>query len=210
MKILLICNDFYHPGEVVAGGLSFLRNEGHALDVQSDASFFQPDTLKLYDAVFFSKSDETSAANRAKWETPEVQHAFLEYVEHGGGLLAIHSGIVGHEGTERLRNLIGCRFTHHPEQCTVKVRPVKRHAITENIKEFVVFDEHYFIDILADDIDILMHSISPHGETPACYTRTQGNGRICVFTPGHNITVFNNREVRKIILNALEWLTQGA
>lgn len=208
MNILLICNDFYHPGEIIVEGLSFLRAEGHTLDVQSDASFFQPDILKQYEVVIFAKSDEVSASKREKWETPEVQRALQEYVEHGGRLFAIHSGIVGHEETEQLRTLIGCRFSHHPEQCPVTVRPVKKHTITENISDFVEVDEHYFIELLTDDLDILMHSISRYGEVPACYTRTQGKGRICTFTPGHNPSVWQNPVVRQIMRNVLKWMME--
>ena len=32
MKILILCDDKWHPAEVVERGLAFLAEEGHALD----------------------------------------------------------------------------------------------------------------------------------------------------------------------------------
>ena len=31
MKILVTCDDYWHPGEVIERGLSFLREDGHEL-----------------------------------------------------------------------------------------------------------------------------------------------------------------------------------
>ena len=38
-------------------------------------------------------------------------------------------------------------------------------------------------------------------------TREIGAGRMCVLTPGHNDSVFENPGYRKMIANALEWIT---
>ncbi len=208
MNILLICNDYYHPGKVVSEGLAFLRGEGHTLEEQDDAAAIKADAFKRkeYDVIVLSKSDEISAENRQKWETPELQRAFTEYVENGGGLFAIHSGLVGDASTQKLRTLIGSRFTHHPEQCPVTVCSTKAHPITEGVSEFVEIDEHYFIEMLIDDADVLMHSQSRHGRDIACYIRTQGKGRICAFTPGHNPWVWQNPAVRQLVRNTLQWL----
>ena len=47
--------------------------------------------------------------------TDEVQQAFVNYVEAGGGLLAVHSGTAEYQETPTLRRLLGGVFTHHPE-----------------------------------------------------------------------------------------------
>jgi trehalose utilization protein len=83
-------------------------------------------------------------------------------------------------------------------------------------------DEHYRLEILSDDIDILMASYSPpQGEeakratdpynnteayiAPAGYVRAQGKGRVCVLTPGHLLRVWLNAEYQKALANALNW-----
>ena len=143
-------------------------------------------------------------------------------MENGGGLLAVHSGVTAGEHTEELDRLIGCRFASHPNACPVTVQPLKPHPVTENAGMFCETDEQYRIELLAPDADIIIASYSPpQGETekyaddpyhntPACicpagYVRTQGKGRICVLTPGHNLPVWLNPQFQQILINALRW-----
>ncbi|MCL2270252.1 MAG: ThuA domain-containing protein, partial [Treponema sp.] len=121
-----------------------------------------------------------------------------------------------------LDRLIGCRFLGHPHDCPVTVQPVKPHPVTEGVGMFCETDEHYRIELLAPDADILIASYSPQqGEEckyeedpynntpasvrPAGYVRTQGKGRVCVLMPGHHLTVWHNRHFQQTLVNALRW-----
>jgi type 1 glutamine amidotransferase len=83
-------------------------------------------------------------------------------------------------------------------------------------------DEHYRLDLIAPDVDILIASYSqrqgkedkyqedpyhnsPAAICPAGYVRTQGKGRVCVLTPGHYPAVWNNPQFQLTISNALRW-----
>jgi len=87
---------------------------------------------------------------------------------------------------------------------------------------FCETDEHYRLEILADDADILMASYSPpQGDPgkeeedpyyntrawigPSGYVRKQGKGRVCVLTPGHLLPVWHNPNYQRAIENALLW-----
>ncbi len=205
MKVWLLCDDFYHPGGIPQKGLEALREEGIELDIMTDARTFSPERLKEYPAVVLVKGDSISAQIREPWETPEVEDAFVNYVEAGGGLLVIHSGTTGKTGADRLHALMGCRFLHHPEQCPVTVTPLKHHPVTDGVQPFTLPDEHYFIDLYARDADIFSVSSSQHGVAVSGYTRTQGKGRVCVLTPGHNLPVWLDKEYQKTLHNALRW-----
>jgi uncharacterized protein len=104
----------------------------------------------------------------------------------------------------------------------VTVQPIKPHPVTEGVGMFCETDEHYRLEILAKDADILIASYSPpQGEAekyqedpyhntqawicPAGYVRTQGKGRICVLTPGHLLPVWQNPQYQRTITNALNW-----
>jgi len=108
--------------------------------------------------------------------------------------------------------------------CPVTVQPIKPHPVTEGVEMFCETDEHYRIEILAKDADILAASYSPPqspetSETgrdknvknitawisPACYVRTQGKGRICVLTPGHFLPVWHNPQFQRMLVNGLDW-----
>jgi type 1 glutamine amidotransferase len=222
MKVLLICDDFYHPGQVPIDGIEPLKAKGFQFDIITDANDFKAEMLSDYPVVLLSKCDEVSKDDRASWKTADIQRAFVDYVEKGGGLLVVHTATVAGKDTEVLDRLIGCRFAWHPVDCPVTVQPVKPHAITEGVEMFCEVDEHYRIDILADDIDVLMASYSPpqgvvekYEEEPynntaawisACaYVRTQGSGRVCVLTSGHLLPVWHNPQFQRVLENSLNW-----
>lgn len=87
------------------------------------------------------------------------------------------------------------------------LKKTKEHPIMEGVaEEFVIRDEHYQMEILAGDADIFLTSCSKTGGIQtAGYTREMGRGRLCVLTPGHTLSVWQNREFQKIFLNAVKW-----
>ena len=222
MRVLLLCDDHYHTGDVPIAGVAPLREKGFEFDIIRDAKDFKPEMLANYPVVIMSKCDSTSPEDKTSWKTAKVQQAFVEYVENGGGLLVAHNGTVAGSDTAVLDQLIGCRFKFHPASCPVFVEPIKPHPITENVNAFCQVDEHYYIEILAADVDIIMASYAPElgssdkrAEAPyfnapakicACgYVRTQGKGRVCVLTPGHNVDVWLNADYQLALENALRW-----
>ena len=229
MKVLLFCDDHYHPGEVPTKGIEPLCKKGFAIKVVSDTHHLDPAIIHDYDVIVMSKCDHISQENKDSWKTPQVQAAFVGFVEKGGGLLVTHSGTVAGtdadakgNDTSMLDNLIGCRFDSHPNQCPVTVAPLKPHPVTDGVKLFCEIDEHYRLQILADDIDIIAagyapaqgdpakYQTEPYMNFPECiapsvYVRTQGKGRVCVLTPGHNLNVWLNPEFQKLLENALKW-----
>jgi len=222
MRVLLICDDYWHPGQVPIDGIAPLKERGIEFDIITDANDFKTEMLDSYPVVIMSKCDEISPTDKTSWKSNDVQQAFIKYVENGGGLLVIHTGLVAGEDTEALDRLIGSRFTFHPQDCPVTVQPIKPHPITNSVELFCELDEHYRLDILSDDADIIMASYSPpqgdeekYENEPyhnsgawigaAGYVRTQGKGRVCVLTPGHHLAVWHNPQYQKVLENAAYW-----
>lgn len=66
MKVLVICDDMWHPGEVVERGLQSLSGEGYTFDVVKTAKdILTPEKLTQYDALLIAKSNNVNAANTA-------------------------------------------------------------------------------------------------------------------------------------------------
>jgi len=226
MRVLLICDDYWHPGQVPIDGVAPLAKLGFQFDTITNANDFSPEKLAQYQTVILCKCDEVSREDRQPWKTEAVQKAFVDYVESGGGLVVVHSGTVGGKNTVALDKLIGCRFIGHPNNCSVTVQPVKPHPVTEGVGMFCETDEHYRIEIIAPDADVLLASYSPpQGEeskyqedpyfnTPAAvcaagFVRAQGKGRVCVLTPGHLPPVWLNAQFQKLLANSLRWTSRG-
>jgi len=222
MKVLLLCDDYWHPGNIPVEGVKPLESKGFEFDVIFDGNDIKAEMLSEYPVILLCKSGEITPEDKDSWKTAQMQQAFIDYVENGGGILAVHNSTVPGKHTEAMDTMIGSRFVYHPLANPVTVQPVKPHPITKGVEVFCEIDEQYRLEILADDIDILTASYSPaqgdpekyeedpYSNTrawicPAGYVRTQGKGRICVLTSGHLLPVWQNEQFLKTLENALNW-----
>ncbi|MHB1317151.1 MAG: ThuA domain-containing protein [Anaerolineae bacterium] len=202
MRVLVICDDYYHPASVVRAGLSLLTET--TFDYIEDAGDWSAAKMAPYAAVLYAKSNNTSAANREPWITPDVEQALAEYVRAGHGMLAVHSGTVVKE-LAVLRALIGGTFDHHPKQCPVMVQPAAGHPLIEGVQPFTVTDEHYHMIMDDPDVDLFLTTVSEHSEQPGGWTRTEGAGRVAVLTPGHTVEAFTHPSFLRLVTNCLAW-----
>ena len=212
MKILIACDDYWHPAEVIEKGLNFLEADGHELHFVKDAKdILTPELVAEYPLFINTKMNQIGSGNQNAWfdrDAAEFQVKDLEdYVRNGGGFLAIHAGNSYYwKETEDYCRFNGCAFVTHPPRCAITVRPVKEHPITEGISEFLIRDEHYAVDHLAEDAEVLFESTSETGGTQiAGYVRQMGNGRLCSLMPGHIYSVFQNKTYQEVIRRAIAW-----
>ena len=220
-KILVLCDDRWHPAEIVEKGLELLKTQGYQFDIIKDAkSMFTSKMLSEYSIVLCSKSNNISAENMEPWFEEGVTKVgpkeFKTFVENGGMFLAVHSGAAFSETSwrqeERFRrpcmeyvDFLGCTFHGHPKICPVGVRVTNlSHPFVKEAEDFTEYDEHYQIKIAADDVQIFLETSSVPGETcPAGYVRTVGKGKVIVLTPGHTSEVWENENFQRIIKNIL-------
>jgi type 1 glutamine amidotransferase len=164
--------------------------------------------MMTYPMVILTKSDNASATDRTGWMTDAIQAAFSEYVRHGNGLLAIHSGIAEYEQKPVLRRLLGGVFLRHPEQCPVTINPHREHPLCAGSTPCTIRDEHYFIALDDPQADVFMTTISTHGEQPGAWRRVAGNGRVAVLTPGHNREVWLHPSYQALVFNSIRWCSK--
>ena len=195
-KILVICDDIYHHEEVLREGLAFL---------DADYTNIPDRPFEDYAAVILAKDDVVSKENKEPWLSAEIEKKFEDYVNNGGGIIFLHAGTVICKKSEILKNIAGCAFITHPEQCEVGFCLTEKNEFTAGAADFTEMDEHYFIDFTAKDAGVFLLSKSANGEQPAGYSRKHGSGRVCVLTPGHNLNVFKNTHYQKIIQNAVNF-----
>lgn len=214
MNVLVLCDDLWHPGEVIARGLRPLQKLGYNLDVvMACKDILTVKMLRDYDVIINARGNAHSPANaREPWfedgVTAVMPNDFKEYVEEGHGFIALHGGNTYHiENRPDMVELIGNEFITHPPQCTITANPVGDHPIMKGVGSFSFRDEHYMLNITADDIDLFMTGTSDTkaGTQPAGYARTIGKGRLVVLTPGHNCAVLECDEYTTILRNAIEW-----
>jgi type 1 glutamine amidotransferase len=205
MRTLVLCDNRPHPGRVVHQGLEALGDCGFEFDWIDNAGDWSAERMAGYPLVVMSKSNNVSAADERAWVTPEVQQAFLEYARAGHGILFIHSGMASYRELPVLRGLIGGVFIRHPKQCLVTVEPRPGHPLTAGSAPFTLMDEHYFMTLDDAEADLFMTTSSEHGAKIGGWTRLEGEGRVCVLSPGHNVEVWLHPSFQALLRNGLRW-----
>jgi type 1 glutamine amidotransferase len=205
MKALVLCDDYWHPAGVPRAGLGALHSSEFSFDWIEDAREWSAEMMMAYPLVILTKSNNVSSADQAHWMSEAVQAAFSDYVRQGNGLLAIHSGTADYQQELVLRSLLGGVFTHHPPQCPVTVSPCVEHSLCAGSALFTLKDEHYFMALGDSQADVFLTTTSEYGEQPGGWRRTEGNGRVAVLTPGHNLEVWLHPSFQALILNCMRW-----
>jgi type 1 glutamine amidotransferase len=203
-RVLVLCDDKWHPAHVVRGGIERLGTDDFHFDVIEDGREWSAERMGIYPLVLLAKLNHISAVDNSPWITPEVEEAFVDYVRAGGGLLAVHSGTCVIE-SPTLRRLIGGTFIKHPPQCEVTVTPQGYLPITLDVEPFTVKDEHYFMETDGPQALPFLTTPSEHGAQSGAWLREQDDGRVCVLTPGHNAEVWLHPEFQTLLRNGLLW-----
>jgi type 1 glutamine amidotransferase len=208
MKVLVFCDDYWHPAGVPREGLQTLTQTEFTFDWVENTRDWSPESMTAYPLVILTKSNNVSATDQTGWMTDTVQAAFVTSVRKGNGLLAIHSGTAEYHQMPSLRGLLGGVFHHHPEQCPVTVNPHMEHPLSAGSAPFTLKDEHYFMNMDDPQVDVFMTTSSEHGEQPAGWRRMAGQGRVAVLTPGHNLDVWLHPSFQALLLNAARWCSK--
>lgn len=199
MSIPVWVDDYYHPGKVVQDGLTPL---GEDFTFLYDADEIDPAILDGQGVLVFAKSNVRDQAHRTPYMTQALAERLTDFVRRGGGLLVLHSGTTSYQEIPAIRALIGGVFLRHPDPLPVTCRLLPGHPLTQGAHDCTFVDEHYHMD-MNDDVEIFMHTVSSHGEQPGGWIRHEGQGRVCVLTPGHYPEVFQNADFQQLLRNAL-------
>ena len=86
MRVLVLCDDHWHPARTARAGLAPLEAHGFEFDWIEDAHEWSPERMAVYPLTVLTKSNNVSSADRTPWVTRDVESAFREYVRKGAGL----------------------------------------------------------------------------------------------------------------------------
>ncbi|NAZ83032.1 hypothetical protein GTR02_14525 [Kineococcus sp. R8] len=215
--------DGHHPVEATELFLPHLRENGFDVQVEESPAVYA-------DAATMADVDLVVQCNTMNTIEKEQLEGLTAAVEAGTGLAGWHGGIAdSYRSSSDYLHLVGGQFACHPgkapEERTgeqsdnyvpyrVEMLPAaKAHPITQGIEDFDLVTEQYWV--LTDDyVDVLatttqaVRAWDPWNRpvtSPAVWTRQWGRGRVFVATPGHDLTVLRDENVRIIIERGLLW-----
>ncbi len=210
MRTLVLYGDNGHPASLTGDGLVGLADGGYEFEWVEDPGEWSAERMDDYPLIVFSKANERAQGNSERWATEEMGKMFIDYVRRGRSVLFLHSGTAFYDDSPSLCNLMGGIFARHPAPCPVTVEPRTGHPMVAGSDAFTLPDEHYHMTMFDPDVDLFLETVSEHGTQPAGWTRTEGDGRVCVLTPGHYPDVWSHPSYQALLRNALAWCAAGA
>ncbi|UJF16338.1 ThuA domain-containing protein [Jeotgalibaca sp. MA1X17-3] len=208
MKILTLLGDYYHSHDQL---LAFIQSTTKKID-GAEVNDTSIENLKEHleeqpDVLIISKENrrEPEEEDQQKWLTDELDQSIATYVEKGGNLFVLHSGLSSYPENSRYQNLIKGKFLHHPEHHTMI--SFDGYAPDFGTLSFRYSDEHYFVEVKEKETEIFLKSSSSEGESIAGWRHQAGEGRIICLTPTHSEEGYVNGDLQKLFLQALEWVT---
>ena len=205
MRVLVLCDDYAHPATLTKEGLGGLGISKFKFEWLEDPSQWSIGKMNEFPLTILSKANNISRSNPNPWANESIGQLFVNYVTQGNNVLFLHSGTAKYEEAPSLCKLMGGIFIGHPPQCPVTVEVEEEHPLTVGSAPFTLKDEHYQMEMNDPKVDLFLHTSSEHGRQPAGWTRTEGKGRVCVLTPGHNLNIWHHPSYQAILRNSLNW-----
>lgn len=216
--------DGHQPVQTTNSVLPFLVEQGFEVRVEDDTTVYaDADAMADVDVVVQTVTMSTISDDELRGLTAAVRA--------GTGLVGWHGGIAdSFRSSSGYLHLIGGQFATHPARApeaelagdetdcfltyTVNIVPEKAdHPVVAGLSDFELTTEQYWV--LTDEYnDVLATTtIAAPGHEPwnrpvtcpAVWTRQWGDGRVLVCTPGHDLGVVNDPNVRAVIERGILW-----
>ena len=165
--------------------------------------------LAQYRAVFFNQQADAS--------TPALRRSLREYLEQGGGLVALHWAIDNFHDWPEFATILGRVWREgesKEEHGVYRVRVADHdHPITRGMEDFTTSEEEAVHYRLHGDAPIHVLAVAMTAETkedaPVMWTHAVGKGRVFFSPFGHSEAGRKNPGVQRMILRATEWAATG-
>ncbi|MFB9294324.1 ThuA domain-containing protein [Persicitalea jodogahamensis] len=223
-----------------AAVVEILGEKSGAFEVVSsnDIAMFEKNNLKQFDAVvlnnncsinprrdlFYDKLSENKSLSEAETtaKAKELEENLLSFVKKGGGLMALHGGIVMQNKSMEFSEMMGGSFDYHPKQQPLKVQladPGNPLLQAFDGKGFTHVDEAYMFNVAysKQDFHPLLYLNTSEiqglkGENPEAkkyisWIKRYGKGRVFYASPSHNAQSYTEHPaLLKYLLDGMQYV----
>lgn len=219
LRVLFSGGGEWHPyGECSGAMIDALRVKGGFLcSYSEDPQSLKFDHLKnfdvlvIYNGVYYAGDDQ-----KQKEPTPDyIPGSITKFVEEGGGLIVVHSGMASFSDWKEYIDLIGGIWvwgtSKHDAYGLLKNKVVAEHPIVADLpKTFEFPDEFYHTLNVQPSVKVLIESTHlKDGETVteplvwvAKETETE---RVAVILQGHDMGSWGTPLMQQLMQQAIEW-----
>lgn len=137
----------------------------------------------------------------------EALNTLTNFVEQGGGCLAIHAASASFKKEPGYEKFLGGKFISHDVIQKFTVTPDTSSPLFGDVPPFNVNDELY---IHRYSQEVTVHAVADNNGTPepVIWTKTRGKGRICYFSLGHTSKSADHPAFKEIIRRGITWVIQ--
>lgn len=219
-RVLAWIGDYWHSPVYIRESLSqALAAENMPVTFIENTAALNADSLRNVQILIMlgdggpkgsMRSGGSTTGPRVPWMTEQQQKAIWDFVESGGGWLALHNVEALYPPDGLYYKLLGGVFVRHPKPYLYTVRVVnKDHPVTAGVDDYQIFDEHHMIKYNLPDDHLLTRSISEDNTVSVSgWWNEQGKGRLVYFAPGHTREALMHPMTQKLMRNALKWVSR--
>jgi hypothetical protein len=152
--------------------------------------------------------------------TEKRQKNFIELLNRGVGLVALHHCIGGWQDWPEYKMIIGGKFFTKPGEINGIKYPVSpwkddvdykihiadaAHPITQGLADFAIKDETYKGFWVDPQVHVLLTTDEPTCGKTIGWTKTYGKANVCYLMNGHGPSAFASKEYRTLVVRAIRW-----
>jgi type 1 glutamine amidotransferase len=146
----------------------------------------------------------------------EQETHLREFVEAGGGVVALHHAIAGRAGWRWWgEEVLGGRYLEKPEgdraastyrhDVELTVRVVADHPVTSGLSTFRVLDETYKGMWISPKVKVLLRTDDPTSDGPVAWVSPWAGARVVYVQLGHGREAHLHPSYRRLVRNAVLW-----
>jgi len=177
-----------------------------------DAGLLKPGLEKQYDTIVMY--DMTGSI------TPEEQKAFVDLLNRGIGVVALHHNLGAHRDWNEYRKIIGGKYIFadcvidgqpcpkssysHDQDLTVTVVD-QEHPLTKGLKNFQIHDETYKDFYTVPNAKVLLKTDHPKNDPELAWVHTYGKSPVFYLMLGHDSRAYENPNYAELSHRGIRW-----
>lgn len=152
--------------------------------------------------------------------TKDQKTDMINLLEKGKGIVFLHHALVSYQDWPEFQNIIGGKYllsevNGHPKSTykhdvNIPIEIVDHnHPITSGLDNFQIRDEVYGDFLVNSNVTPLLKTNHPLSTELIGWCHTYSNSKIVYLQSGHDHHAFENRNFRKLLINAIHWVSSS-
>jgi type 1 glutamine amidotransferase len=194
------------------------RKRGLAVVASEDPAVFSAPGLRRFRAIVLLSCTTDPKNPASEWLVGDRRNALQQFVQRGGGIVAIHAAADSHYHWPWYGHMIGGHFVRHPPGTpTGKVTVIDRThpavrglaSTTRRTDEWYYFDDYDPTSRLLVTLDPASIGEKDVNPNPMSWARRVGNARVFYTAMGHTKESYSDPWFLRHVADGLDWVLGG-